>query len=60
MALAQWSERWSPPEAGPVATVTEKASGRPARVVFTSDPYVTELSLREVEIAPGPGAHRID
>jgi DNA-binding HxlR family transcriptional regulator len=56
LALSQWSERWSPPPDGPVALVTERATGRPARVVLTADPYVEPLAMTDLDIAPGPGA----
>ena len=60
MALSQWSERWTPPPDGPIAKVSDRRTGRPAKVILTSDPSAEALSLAEVEIAPGPGARRID
>jgi hypothetical protein len=58
-ALSQWGERWMPPPDGPVARVTDRGSGRPVKVVLTSDPKVKSLSLRDLKIAPGPGAKRL-
>jgi DNA-binding HxlR family transcriptional regulator len=58
-ALSQWGERWMPPPDGPVARVTERGSGRPVKVVLTSDPKVKSLALRDLKIAPGPGAKRL-
>jgi DNA-binding HxlR family transcriptional regulator len=60
LALSQWGERWMPPPDGPVAKVTERASGRPVRAVMTSDKAVKRLSLPDIRIAPGPGAKLID
>jgi DNA-binding HxlR family transcriptional regulator len=60
VALAQWSERWQPPPDGPVARLRVRKSGRPVHVVMTSDPKAESLSLREVEIIPGPGAKRLE
>lgn len=59
LALSQWSERWMPPPDGPVAKVTDRHSGRPVAVVMTSQPNVEPLALRDLEIAPGPGAKRL-
>lgn len=59
LALSQWSERWSPPPAGPVALVSERGTGRPVRAVMTADPGCAGLSVRDLEIAPGPGAIRL-
>ena len=58
-ALSQWGERWMPPPDGPVAMVTDRGSGRPVKAVLTSDPKVKSLSLRDLKIAPGPGAKRL-
>lgn len=59
MALSQWGEKWMPPPHGPVARVTDRATGRPARVVLTSDAQVGRLGMEDVRIAPGPGARRL-
>jgi DNA-binding HxlR family transcriptional regulator len=59
LALSQWGDRWMPPPEGPVARVTLRQSGRPVRVVMTSDPDVEALTMRDIEIVPGPGAKRI-
>jgi hypothetical protein len=39
----------------------EKASSRLARnkIVLTSEPKLKSLSIRDLKIAPGPGAKRI-
>jgi DNA-binding HxlR family transcriptional regulator len=58
-ALSQWGERWMPPPDGPVAKVTDRGWGRPVKAVLTSDPKVKSLSLRDLKIAPGPGAKRL-
>ena len=58
-ALSQWGERWMPPPDGPVARVIDRGSGRPVKAVLTSDPKVKSLSLRDLKIAPGPGAKRL-
>lgn len=58
-ALSQWGDRWMPPPGGMVAKVTERASGRPVKVVLSSDPKLKSLSMRELKISPGPGARRI-
>lgn len=55
-ALSQWGDRWMPPPDGPVAKVTERSSGRDVRVVLTSDARAKSLSMRDMKIAPGPGA----
>ncbi len=55
LALSQWSERWMPPPDGPVARVTDRRSGRSVAVVMTSNP-AENLTMRDVVIAPGPGA----
>jgi DNA-binding HxlR family transcriptional regulator len=59
LALSQWGERWMPPPEGPVAKVTERESGRPVKAVLSSDPKTKSLAMREIRIAPGPGAKRI-
>ena len=59
LALSQWSERWSPPPHGPVALITDRASGRPVTAVLTSDPGVERLTMDQIRIAPGPGAKRL-
>jgi DNA-binding HxlR family transcriptional regulator len=60
LALSQWSERWMPPPEGPVARVRSRKSGQPVRVVMTRDSMVESLTMREVEITPGPGAKLLD
>ena len=60
LALSQWSERWTPPPEGPVARVLSRKSGRAVTVVMTGDPMVESLTMRDVEITPGPGAKRLD
>ncbi|WP_372783166.1 winged helix-turn-helix transcriptional regulator [Phenylobacterium sp.] len=59
LALSQWSERWTPPPDGPVAKVSERASGRPVRVSMTADPKAARLTMDEVRVQLGPGARRI-
>lgn len=59
LALSQWGDRWMLPPDGPVAKVTERGSGRAVKAVLTSDPKAKSLSMREVRIAPGPGAKPI-
>jgi DNA-binding HxlR family transcriptional regulator len=58
-ALSQWGDRWMPAPEGPAAKVTDRDSGRPVKVVLTSDPRLKSLSMRDLKIAPGPGAKRI-
>ncbi len=58
-ALSQWGDRWMPAGDGPAAKVTDRESGRAVKVVLTSEPRVKSLSMRDLEIAPGPGARRI-
>jgi DNA-binding HxlR family transcriptional regulator len=58
MALSQWSERWDPPPAGPVARVTSRRTGKPVRVIL-SESKSAGLSLSELEIGVGPGARRL-
>jgi len=60
LALSQWSERWMPPPEGPVARVLSRKSGLAVAVVMTGDPMVEALTMRDVEITPGPGAKRLD
>src|SRR5215471_6445272 len=43
LALSQWSERWMPPPDGPVATVTERKSGRQVSAVLTAHPETAAL-----------------
>jgi DNA-binding HxlR family transcriptional regulator len=59
LALSQWGDRWIPPPEGPVARVTHRKSGRAVRVVMTSDSNVEALTMREIDIAAGPGARRV-
>jgi DNA-binding HxlR family transcriptional regulator len=59
LVLSQWSERWSPPPQGPVASVTDRVSGRPVRAVMTADPRVADLSMGQLSLRLGPGARRI-
>ena len=56
LALSQWSERWMPPPDGPIARVTDRRSGRAVAVVMTSSTAAETLAMRDVVIAPGPGA----
>ncbi len=58
-ALSQWGDRWMPPPDGPVAKVTDRGSGRPVKVVLSSEPKLKSLSMRDLKIAPGPGAKRL-
>ena len=58
-ALSQWGDRWMPPRDGPMAKVTDRATGRPVKVVLTSEPKAKSLSIRDLKIGPGPGAKRI-
>jgi DNA-binding HxlR family transcriptional regulator len=60
LALSQWGERWMPPSDGPVARVTERGSGRSVRALLTSDRAVKALGLRDLRIAPGPGAKLLE
>src|SRR5215218_3147610 len=45
-----------PPPDGPAAKVTDRGSGRPVKVVLTSEPKAKALTMRDLKIAPGPGA----
>src|SRR3954470_6720064 len=56
LGLSQWSDRWSPPPDGPVALVTDRATGSPVRTIMTSTPTEIGLSLSDISIRPGPGA----
>jgi DNA-binding HxlR family transcriptional regulator len=58
-ALSQWGDRWMPPPDGPAAKVMDRESGRPVKVVLTSESRLKSLSMRDLKIAPGPGAKRI-
>jgi DNA-binding HxlR family transcriptional regulator len=58
-ALSQWGDRWMPSAEGPAARVTDRESGRLVKVVLTSEPRLKSLSMRDLKIAPGPGAKRI-
>lgn len=55
LALSQWSDRWSLPPDGPVATITDRATHQAVRVVMTSE-SVRGLTFEDVVIALGPGA----
>lgn len=59
LALSQWGDRWRPSPDGPAARVTGKATGRPVAVVMTDDPRVRGLTVRDLDIKPGPGARRL-
>ena len=59
LMLGQWRERWAPPPDGPVAQVTERATGRPAIAMLTADPRATPLAMEAVRVSLGPGAKRI-
>jgi DNA-binding HxlR family transcriptional regulator len=59
LALAQWRELWAPSQAGPVASVTDRASGVQVRAVMTADPKVAALSLSDLNLRLGPGARRV-
>jgi len=59
LALSQWSERWDPPPAGPIALVSDRRSGLPVTAILSSDPQAQPLSLSDILIAPGPGAVRL-
>lgn len=58
-ALSQWGDRWLPPPEGPVAYVKDKKSGRAVKIIMTSDSRQTSLTMRDIEILPGPGAKLI-
>ena len=48
-----------PPPDGPAAKVTDRGSGRPVKVVLTSDPKPKSLSMRQLlKGAAGPGAKK--
>jgi DNA-binding HxlR family transcriptional regulator len=59
LALSQWSEHWMPPPDGPVARITDRTTGRPVTVILTSEPKPVSLTMRDLKIAPGPGAKRL-
>lgn len=59
LALMQWSERWMPPSEGPVAHVVSRKARAPVRIVMTTDATASSLTMRDVEILPGPGARRV-
>lgn len=59
MALAAWSEQWSPPPEGPVAEVVERGTGRPVQIIMTAEPGLKSLSRRDLDLRPGPGARRL-
>src|SRR3954447_20796593 len=44
-ALSQWGDRWMPAADGPLATVTDRKTGRPVNVVLTSEPQTRPLSI---------------
>ena len=58
-ALSQWGDRWMPAPEGPAAKVTDRESGRPVKVVVTSEPKLKSLSMQDLKIAPEPGAKRL-
>jgi DNA-binding HxlR family transcriptional regulator len=58
LALSQWSDRWNPPEGGPVALVLDRHSGQPVRALMTSRADVQPLKLAQVRIEAGPGLRR--
>jgi len=58
-ALSQWGDRWMPAPEGPAAKVTDRGSGRPVKAVLSSEPKLKSLSIRDLRIAPGPGAKRL-
>jgi DNA-binding HxlR family transcriptional regulator len=58
-ALSQWGDRWMPPPGGAAAKVTDRESGRPVKVILTSEPRLKSLTMRDLKVAPGPGAKRI-
>ena len=43
-----------------MAIVTAKRSGRDVRALITDDPDVEALGMADLDIAPGPGARRLD
>jgi DNA-binding HxlR family transcriptional regulator len=55
LALSQWSDRWNPPAAGPVAMAVDLRTGHPVRALMTSRADVEPLKLAEIRIEPGPG-----
>jgi DNA-binding HxlR family transcriptional regulator len=58
LALSQWSDRWNPPDGGPLAQVLDRHSGRPVRALMTGRADVQPLKLSEIRIEPGPRLRR--
>jgi DNA-binding PadR family transcriptional regulator len=59
LMLGQWGERWAPPPDGPVAQVTERASGQPVVAMMTAEARARPLTMEEVRVSLGPGAKKI-
>lgn len=59
LALSQWGDRWMPAAEGPAVTVTHGSCGHPIEVAMRCTDAHGPLALRDLKIAPGPGARPI-
>ncbi len=58
VALLDWADRWVAGPDGPTVAVTHRHCGAPVRAGLACAAGHRELSLRDIEAEPGPGAHR--
>ncbi len=58
MALLAWGDRWTADPAGPAVCVTHRDCGAPLRLSLGCEAG-HEITLPEVQAAPGPGARRV-
>jgi DNA-binding HxlR family transcriptional regulator len=59
LALTQWSDKWAPSPAGPMARIVDRHTARPVKVVMTSERDIAPLTMADIRIRPGPGAKRL-
>lgn len=60
VALMQWGDRWESDPDGPPVKILHRSCGHEAEVVLRCTHDHAELTARDTEVAPGPGARLID
>ena len=56
VALMQWGDRWEADHAGPPVEITHRDCGHPVELVLRCSTDHAELTARDTQPRPGPGA----
>lgn len=56
VALMQWGDKWEADEQGPPVVITHRDCGHPVELLLRCSHDQTELTARDTQPRPGPGA----